>query len=311
MIDREASFNFALIEYVLTFKDPDCLNTLHIIPTRTIQGLEYCLRHAAGENNMHWDDDHAHPDPVADPAKKAANDGKPTTAAAGKGAKEERRHAPDGSALYTKAEFIAYFDGSLVEWDAAIKEDIVETAATVVSTPTEKTEKKDEKKDEKTDEKKDEKDEADDRKRLNKFDSKSLVVVQGVKCTLWHSFQVDKEAVVQLDWSTDNRYLKSVTDHFDLFFWDVVKREGPVGGWDVTKAISKEKRKALRDVQWATNTCTLGWPVNGIWVDDGLPSEKGGASMYGCATNNVMGGASGARPPSPTLLVSGDAAGMQ
>ena len=258
---------------------------------------------------MHWDDDHAHPDP----AKKADNG-----AAEGKGAKEERRHAPDGSALYTKAEFIAFFGGSLVEWDAAIKEDIVETAETTVSTPTEKAEKKDEKKDEKTDEKTDEKkdekdeaDEADDRKRLNKFDSKSLVVVQGVKCTLWHSFQVDKEAVVQLDWSVDNRYIKTVTDHFDLFFWDVAKKEGPVGGWDVSKAISKEKRKALRDVQWATNTCTLGWPVNGIWVDDGLPSDKGGASMYGCATNNVMGGASGAAPSSPTLLVSGDSAGTQ
>jgi hypothetical protein len=42
---------------------------------------------------------------------------------------EERRHAPDGGGLYTQAEFAAFFDGSLVQWNVATSPTPAEVAA--------------------------------------------------------------------------------------------------------------------------------------------------------------------------------------
>ena len=35
--------------------------------------------------------------------------------------------------------------------------------------------------------------------------------------------------------------------------------------WDTTKGKRNGKASALRDVNWGTWTCVLGWPVQGIW----------------------------------------------
>lgn len=56
-----------------------------------------------------------------------------------------------------------------------------------------------------------------------------------------------------IDWSADSKYLQSNCGAYELLFW---------------KAETGEQHKhphELRDVKWATFTCILGWPVQGIW----------------------------------------------
>jgi len=64
--------------------------------------------------------------------------------------------------------------------------------------------------------------------------------------------------ITHIDFSYDEKtneckYLQSNCGAYELLFWDTAtgKRKG--------------KASALRDVQWGTWTCVLGWPVQGIW----------------------------------------------
>ena len=68
--------------------------------------------------------------------------------------------------------------------------------------------------------------------------------------------------ITHIDFTADSRYLQSNCGAYELLFWDVQtgKQE---------KSASK-----MRDKQWATWTCTLGWPVQGIW-----PAEADGTDV--------------------------------
>lgn len=61
------------------------------------------------------------------------------------------------------------------------------------------------------------------------------------------------EAVWHIDWSADGAHLQTNSRGYELLFWDSATYK------QVTSAT------AMRDVEWATWTCTLGWPVQGIW----------------------------------------------
>jgi len=52
----------------------------------------------------------------------------------------------------------------------------------------------------------------------------------------------------------DSCYLHSNCGAYELLFWDVASNKQMPGG-----------ASALRDEKWATWTCVLGWPVQGIW----------------------------------------------
>ena len=58
--------------------------------------------------------------------------------------------------------------------------------------------------------------------------------------------------ITHLDFSIDSKYLQSNCGAYELLYWDV-------GGNQITSSTK------MRDVQWATWTCTLGWPVQAIW----------------------------------------------
>ena len=58
--------------------------------------------------------------------------------------------------------------------------------------------------------------------------------------------------ITHIDFSVDSKYLQSNCQAYELLFWDV-------GGNRISSATK------MRDVQWSTWTCTLGWPVQGIW----------------------------------------------
>ncbi|KAJ8599148.1 hypothetical protein CTAYLR_008287 [Chrysophaeum taylorii] len=67
-----------------------------------------------------------------------------------------------------------------------------------------------------------------------------------------------KGRIMQVDWSTDSKFLQSTDDVGELCFWD---------------AESGEQRapRLARDVEWDSHTCVFGWSLQGVWsdLDDG------------------------------------------
>ncbi|XP_041377206.1 echinoderm microtubule-associated protein-like 2 isoform X2 [Gigantopelta aegis] len=65
--------------------------------------------------------------------------------------------------------------------------------------------------------------------------------------------------ITQLDWSNDGTYIQAVTGDYDIVFFDVEKLQ------------KVRFPKVIRDVDWYTQTCTVGYPLAGAWQ-----SLKGG-----------------------------------
>lgn len=60
--------------------------------------------------------------------------------------------------------------------------------------------------------------------------------------------------ITHLDWSADSRIIQSNCGAYELLYFEA--------------ATGKQIRQNQRDAQWATWTCTLGFPVMGVWRDD-------------------------------------------
>ena len=84
--------------------------------------------------------------------------------------------------------------------------------------------------------------------------------------------------IKQIDFNTEGTKLQSVSGDYELLFWDA------------TTGSQIKSPTAVRDETWATWTCTLGWPVQGIW-----PSGADGTDI-----NSVD------KSPDGTILASGD-----
>lgn len=84
--------------------------------------------------------------------------------------------------------------------------------------------------------------------------------------------------ITHIDFSANSKYLQTNCGAYELLFWDVRN------GKQITSASS------LRDQDWETWTCTLGWPVQGIW-----PPEADGTDV-----NSVD------RSPNKSLLATAD-----
>nr|XP_046245849.1 echinoderm microtubule-associated protein-like 2 isoform X2 [Scatophagus argus] len=69
------------------------------------------------------------------------------------------------------------------------------------------------------------------------------------KCTGHSSF------VTHLDWSTDSQYLVTNSGDYEILFWEASS------GKHVTNM------DTMRNLEWATSTCTLGFNTFGIWPD--------------------------------------------
>ncbi|XP_078001343.1 77 kDa echinoderm microtubule-associated protein-like isoform X2 [Glandiceps talaboti] len=61
--------------------------------------------------------------------------------------------------------------------------------------------------------------------------------------------------ITHLDWSADSQYIQSNSGDYEILFWSASTCR------QVTSASS------MRDVEWATHHCTLGFPVCGIWQE--------------------------------------------
>ena len=64
--------------------------------------------------------------------------------------------------------------------------------------------------------------------------------------------------LTHLDWSMDNRLLRSCCASYELLYWDVGAGRQFLSTLDSLEA----------DTQWQTETCVLGFPVMGIWPPD-------------------------------------------
>ncbi|KAI5098974.1 echinoderm microtubule-associated protein-like 2 isoform X1, partial [Silurus meridionalis] len=69
------------------------------------------------------------------------------------------------------------------------------------------------------------------------------------KCTGHSSF------VTHIDWSTNSQYIVTNSGDYEILFWEASS------GKHITSA------DAVRNLEWATSTCVLGFSVFGIWPD--------------------------------------------
>eukprot|EP01032_Pedospumella_encystans_P008376 gene8376-9951_t len=92
------------------------------------------------------------------------------------------------------------------------------------------------------------------------------------KCKGHHSY------ITGLDFSADGTTMQTVSGDYELLFWNCLTGKQIVSPTEV------------RDVKWATFTCKLGWPVQGVWP----------ANADGTDVNSVD------RSPDGKYLVSGD-----
>jgi WD40 repeat protein len=74
-----------------------------------------------------------------------------------------------------------------------------------------------------------------------------------VSLSLRGKFNKHNSYITHFDFSADGRFLQSNCGAYELLFCDTA------AGKQITSA------SELRDVRWSSWTCTLGWPVQGIW----------------------------------------------
>ncbi|CAH8495818.1 unnamed protein product [Schistosoma rodhaini] len=84
--------------------------------------------------------------------------------------------------------------------------------------------------------------------------------------------------ILHIDWSVDGRFIRSVSGDYEILFWTA---------FDCRQVVSPS---TLRDLEWASQTCTIGWEVAGIW-----PSDSDGTDVNACD-----------RSPTADILATGD-----
>jgi len=85
--------------------------------------------------------------------------------------------------------------------------------------------------------------------------------------------------ITHLDWSADSKFIQSNCGAYELLFWNA--KDGK----------QVKNPSSLKDTVWASWTCVLGWPVQGIWGQG-----KGGGEIDACCrvgSNLVVGGDDG------------------
>mmetsp|Transcript_3035 Transcript_3035/g.4634 ORF Transcript_3035/g.4634 Transcript_3035/m.4634 type:complete len:1138 (-) Transcript_3035:82-3495(-) len=61
--------------------------------------------------------------------------------------------------------------------------------------------------------------------------------------------------ITHLDWSIDNKFIRSTCGAYELLFWDVTSGKQSLSSFDTLEA----------DASWHTSTCILGFNLMGIW----------------------------------------------
>jgi len=75
--------------------------------------------------------------------------------------------------------------------------------------------------------------------------------------------------VTHIDWSSDSQFLQSNSGDYEVLFWNAA----------TCKQVTSPS--TLRDVEWATHNCTLGFNVCGIW-----PEGADGTDVNACTRSH-------------------------
>jgi len=89
--------------------------------------------------------------------------------------------------------------------------------------------------------------------------------------------------ITHIDWSNDGTHIQSNDGAYELLFYDIDEA-------NLKNSRQNKSPSALKDVKWATQTCVLGWPVQGIFE----PSQDG-SDINSCDTSRTQ-----------SLVVTGD-----
>ena len=88
--------------------------------------------------------------------------------------------------------------------------------------------------------------------------------------------------VTHIDWSTDSRSLQSNCGAHELLYWqlwDTVPGTKPAQyRW---RPHQEKTSSTMRNAKWATQSCTFGWALRGIW-----PEGADGTDVNACARTN-------------------------
>jgi WD40 repeat protein len=99
--------------------------------------------------------------------------------------------------------------------------------------------------------------------------------------------------VKNLDWSLDSRFIMSNSVDDEIIYWEIAPGAGSDGAGFKPKQFVHPYE--LRDIEWYTWTCHLGWPVQGVWCGgheyndnseiNGICRSGGGDSMLTADTH--------------------------
>lgn len=81
-------------------------------------------------------------------------------------------------------------------------------------------------------------------------------VYKAPDCVIKYSMKGHSSSISGLDFTTDSKYLQSTCLGQELLYWSIEKREQLHDG-----------ARELKDKEWKTWNCPLGWSVQGIWKD--------------------------------------------
>merc|ERR1711871_192801 len=92
----------------------------------------------------------------------------------------------------------------------------------------------------------------------------SILIIRTMCCKVIHQLSGHSARIVHMDWSVDSKILQSNCIGGEIMYWSAVDN-------------GKQIRSTFDDVEantkWATWTCTLGFPVMGIWADGASLSD--------------------------------------
>ncbi|GJQ81508.1 hypothetical protein Trydic_g14660 [Trypoxylus dichotomus] len=71
--------------------------------------------------------------------------------------------------------------------------------------------------------------------------------------------------ITHVDWSADNQYIRTNSGDYELLYWNAETRK------------QETRSSSMRDVEWATNTCTITFNTVGIW-----PPDADGTDINAC-----------------------------
>jgi len=96
-------------------------------------------------------------------------------------------------------------------------------------------------------------------------------VAKDYECAV--DFKSHNSVITHLDWSADSQHIRSTDKGYELLFFDVDAK-------DLKKSKHNPHATALKDLEWATNSCVLSWPTQCVWDTDMDGSDVNAVDVF-------------------------------